>query len=133
MSSMGGVWIFSGIAQQMLTARNRSNEIAISCGPCKACTPYNGNNCKNTVHKVVFEAFHNRVGLDTVVMTVLNDLSQDILEINMLTDKKTLLDCSYKQVMRSVGSGGQISGVLCLPKQNLLVLVMQMYLLLLIC
>ena len=51
--------------------------------------------------QVVFEAFHNRVSLDIVVRIVLNDLSQDMLEINVLTDKKTLLDRSYKQVLRS--------------------------------
>ena len=116
----------------MLTARNRSNEIAISCGPCKAYTPYSGNNHKYTVRKVVFQAFHIRVGLDIIIMTVWNDLSQDILEIDTLTDRKTVLDRSYKQVVPSIGSGGQIRRVLCVHKQNLLALVMQMYLLLLI-
>ena len=80
-----------------------------------------------TVRKVGFEDFHIRFGLDIVVMTVRNDLSQDMLEIDTLTDRKTLLDRSYKQVMRSVLSGGQVSWMLCLHKQNLLVMVMQMY------
>ena len=76
--------------------------------------------------------------LDIVVMIVWNDLSQDMLEINALTDRKTLLDRSNRQVLRSVGSRGHFSRVLCLhlganTNRICWVVVMQMYLLLLIC